>query len=506
MNLGTKERGNKGTMERNSSIRVRFAPSPTGDLHIGGVRTALFNWLFARKTGGVFILRIEDTDEARSTDESVGVILDAMKWLGLDWDEGPGKENAKYTPYYQMQRKEKGLYQKYVDELIQKGLAYPCYCTPEEVEKMRQIAIAHKRPPKYDGTCCNLSLEQRKQKEAEGRKAVIRFKMPKEGKVEFDDIVRGHVEFENVLLDDFVLRKANGVPTYNFACVIDDHLMDISHVIRGDDHLSNTPRQIHIYKALGWEYPQFAHLAMILGSDGARLSKRHGHTSVLEYRTDGYLSEALLNYLALLGWSTEDSQQLFESKEELIQKFSLERCNTSPSTFDPQKLLWMNGEYIRKKTAPGLIEAFMKWLSETKQEEIIKGWDKKLIEKTITLEHEKIKLFKDIPNLIDFFFLDTVKYNEEAVNKVFKADTAKMVLSEGGLKLKSQSDWSPEALEKFARDLAQEKGIKPGQVFHPIRVAISGRTQGPSLFHMMEVMGKDTVLKRINIALEKYFK
>jgi len=329
--------------------------------------------------------------------------------------------------------------------------------------------------------------------------------MPKEGKVEIDDIVRGHVEFENALLDDFVLMKTSGVPTYNFACVIDDHLMDISHVIRGDDHLSNTPRQIHLYKALGWGYPKFAHLAMILGPDGARLSKRHGHTSVLDYRADGYLPEALLNYLALLGWSTEDSQQLFEPKE-LIQKFSLERCTTSPSTFDPTKLLWMNGEYIRKKSAKDLIETFSGWLKATNQEDLIKGWDKALIEKTITLEHEKIKLLKDIPGLIDFFFTDTVKYNEEAVAKVFRTDIAKMVLSEGIKKLQNQSDFSPEALEKLARDLAQEKGIKPGQVFHPIRVAISGRTQGPSLFHMMEVMGKDTVLKRINTALEKYFK
>ncbi|MCX5782734.1 MAG: glutamate--tRNA ligase [Elusimicrobia bacterium] len=493
------------SINKQNKIRVRFAPSPTGDLHIGGVRTALFNWLFARKVGGTFILRIEDTDEARSTEESVGVIIEAMKWLGLDWDEGPGKENSKYAPYSQMQRKEQGLYKKYIDELIGKGLAYPCYCAAEEVEKMRQTALLHKRPPKYDGTCSRLSAEQRKQKEADGKKAVIRFKMPVEGKVEVDDIVRGHVEFENALLDDFVLMKANGVPTYNFACVIDDHLMDISHVIRGDDHLSNTPRQIHIYKALGWDYPEFAHLAMILGSDGARLSKRHGHTSVLEYRIDGYLPEALLNYLSLLGWSTEDSQQLFEPQE-LIQKFSLERCGTSPSTFDSQKLLWMNGEYIRKKSPKQLTEIFFQWLKVTNLEEKIKGLDRTLIEKTITLEQEKTKLLSNIPELIDFFFKDAVEYKEEAVSKVFKTETAKTVLEGSIAKLQNITDFKADILEKLARDLAQEKGIKAGQVFHPIRVAISGRTQGPSLFHMMEVMGKETVLKRINFALEKFFK
>ena len=487
------------------SVRVRFAPSPTGDLHIGGVRTALFNWLYAKNVKGAFILRIEDTDEARSTDESVGVIITAMKWLGLDWDEGPGKENARYAPYHQMQRKENGIYKKYIDELIAKDLAYPCYCTPEEVEKMRQLAQAHKRPPKYDGTCCKLTVDERKRKEAEGRTSVIRFKMPKEGKVAIDDIVRGHVEFENALLDDFVLMKANGVPTYNFACVIDDHLMEISHVIRGDDHLSNTPRQVHAYKALGWDYPKFAHLSMILGSDGARLSKRHGHTSVLEYRDEGYLPEALLNYLALLGWSTEDSQQLFE-KQELIGKFSLERCTNSPSTFDPAKLLWMNGEYIRKKPPAELISLFFEWLKVTKQEEKIKGWDRPLIEKTITLEQEKIKLLKEIPGLIDFFFTDAVEYKEEAVGKVFKQESAKMVLEESAKRLTARDDFSADGLEKYARDLAQEKAIKAGQVFHPIRVAISGRTQGPSLFHMMEVMGKDTVLKRINAALDKFFK
>ncbi len=491
------------------NIRVRFAPSPTGDLHIGGVRTALFNWLYAKKTGGTFVLRIEDTDEARSTEESTGIIINAMKWLKLDWAEGPGNEPEKYAPYYQMKRKELGIYQKYIDILIEKGFAYKCYCTPEEVEQMRQRATLAKLPPKYDGTCSNLTKEQQIAKEQEGRTAVIRFKMPKEGKIEFNDIVRGHVTFENALLDDFVLMKANGVPTYNFACVVDDYLMDITHVVRGDDHISNTPRQLHIFKALGWKEPVFAHLSMILGSDGARLSKRHGHTSVLEYRRDGYLHDALINYLSLLGWSTADSQQLFEHNE-LIEKFSLERCTSSPATFDSTKLLWMNGEYIRKKSIEEIYDLFTDWIKFTNNEDLIKNWDKEVLKKAIALEHEKIKLLKDIPSLVEFFFKEHVEFDQEAVNKVFLSeknkDSAKLVLTESIDRLAKEPSFAADALEQYARNFAAEKAIKTGQVFHPIRVAISGRTQGPSLFHMMEVFGRDEVIKRIKECVDKYFK
>ena len=489
-----------------NEIRVRFAPSPTGDLHIGGVRTALFNWLFAANKKGKFILRIEDTDEARSTDESVKVILDAMKWLGLNWDEGPGNELLKYAPYCQMKRKELGIYQKYADELVEKGLAYPCYCTAEEVDEMRKIAQANKLPPKYDGRCACLTKEQRKEKEAQARTAVIRFKMPKDGLTVLNDLIRGRVEFDNSLLDDFVLLKASGVPTYNFACVIDDCLMEITHILRGDDHISNTPRQMNIYNALGWKMPEFAHMAMILGPDGARLSKRHGHTSVLEYRREGYLPEAVINYLALLGWSTEDSQQIFTIAE-LKEKFSVERCGTSPSTFDPVKLLWLNGEKIRSRSMDEIYDLFMDWLKYTNNESLIEGWDKDLLKKAMTLEHDKIKLLKDIPSLVDFFFVKEVVYNEEAVKKVFEKskDTAGLVLKESAQRLSSQTDFSADALEKYARDLAEEKGIGTGKVFHPIRVAISGRTQGPSLFHMMEVMGKDEVVRRIKIAIERFF-
>ncbi|MDR0822621.1 MAG: glutamate--tRNA ligase [Endomicrobium sp.] len=491
-----------------NNVRVRFAPSPTGDLHIGGVRTALFNYLFAKHLGGTFVLRIEDTDELRSTDASTQVIIDALKWLKLDWGEGPGNEPEKYAPYYQMKRKNLGIYQKYIDELLKKDLAYPCYCTPEEVEQMRKLAQLHKKPPKYDGHCSHLSLEQRQEWEKQGRKPVIRFRMPKDGKMILEDIIRGKVEFDNALLDDFVIAKANGVPTYNFACVIDDHLMDMTHIIRGDDHVSNTPRQLHLFKAFGWDFPKFAHTAMIMGSDGARLSKRHGHTSVLDYQKEGYLPEALLNYLALLGWSTTDSQQIFTMKE-LEEKFSLEGCGSSSSTFDPAKLIWLNGEKIRSKSIDEIYALFMDWLKYTNNEKIIDGWDKEILKKAMELEHDKIKLLSEIPNLVDFFFVKEVDYKEEAVQKVFLSDkskdSAKIIINECDEKLENQ-DFSAAALEQFARNLAEQKGLKTGQVFHPIRVALSGRTQGPSLFHLMELLGKTETVRRIKTAKERFFK
>jgi len=473
----------------NPSIRVRFAPSPTGFLHIGGARTALFNWLFARHHKGTFILRIEDTDEVRSTDESVNGILESMKWLGLDWDEGPTPDGkgiiGNYGPYFQMQRLDK--YQAACDELIKKGLAYPCYCTPEEVENMLA-----KRPPKYEGRCRNLTSEDRKTKEAEGRKKSVRFKTPQTGHTRFVDIIRGAMDFENALLEDFVILKTSGVPTYNFACVVDDHLMDISHVIRGDDHLSNTPRQTLVYEALGWRPPQFAHLAMILGSDGSRLSKRHGATSVTEYRDGGYLPEVLLNYLALLGWGTEDSQQLF-TQADMIEKFLLERCSKSPATFDPVKLVWMNGEYIRK-TPPEKLAAMAKPFYAGKPIDQIPT---KTFEQAVTLELEKIKLLTDVPKLTDFLLWDDYEYRDEAFAKVLKTDGAASILDELAKRLAILEPFDLAGIEALCKTLAKDKGVKNGAIFHPLRVAVSGRTEGPSLWHMVEFLGKKRTLERI---------
>ena len=480
--------------------RVRFAPSPTGYLHIGGLRTALFNYLFAKKTGGTFILRIEDTDEERSTQESVKAIFEGLSWAGLKWDEGPfqdGTFKGDHPPYFQAQRADNGLYKKYIDYLLEKGMAYKCYCTPEELEEMRQQAAKEHRPPRYPGKCRNLTKEQQAELEAQGKKYVIRFKMPTEGETVFNDLIRGEVRFANKDLYDLVIQKTSGYPTYNFACVIDDHLMGMTHVIRGDDHISNTPAQIQIYKALGWEAPIMAHLSMIHGPDGTKLSKRHGDTSVLEYKKQGFLPQALINYLALLGWSTSDSQQIF-AKGELEQKFDISGCQKSPAVFDTVKLTWMNGDYIRQLSPKELYDAAKPFIDEAG---IAKGVDEETLTKVILLEQEKYKTLKEIPGLIEFFF-NPVKYDEEAINKVFKTPTAKQAIE---LMIKcygAAPDFKAETLETIARAKAKESGLKTGQVFHPLRVAVSGRTNGPTLFKMLEYLGKDLVLQRLQDVLK----
>ncbi|UPT74324.1 MAG: glutamate--tRNA ligase [Elusimicrobiota bacterium] len=479
-------------------IRTRFAPSPTGFLHIGGARTTLYNWLYARRHKGDFILRIEDTDEVRSTDDSVTAILDSVTWLGLNWDEGPkdGKtDTGPYSPYFQMQRVH--IYRKYLDQLVDGGKAYRCYCTKEELDEMRRIAQLEKRPPKYDGRCRNLTPDQRKAQEAAGKKFSIRFKMPTEGATVVDDAIRGQVSFENVLQQDLVIWKTTDGPTYNFCCVIDDHLMEMTHVVRGDEHLSNTPSQIQIYYALGWQPPKFAHLSMILGPDGSKLSKRHGATSVLEYRDQGYLPHTMRNYLALLGWSTTESQQLF-TDEDLISKFDLEGCQKSPATFDTVKLNWMNGEYIRQTPIDELIKLAMPFIEKAGLN-VSSGPD---LKRVIALEHEKFKLLSEIPRLIEFFY-KPVEFDPKAFEKVLKAPGAKDVLLGLAEDLAQAPSWTEKPLEERIRAFVAAKALKNGQVFHPIRVAISGRTEGPTLFLMMEVMGKDMVLSRLKEAAAK---
>lgn len=475
--------------------RVRFAPSPTGHLHIGGARTALFNYLFARKHTGTFILRIEDTDELRSTGESVKSIYESMAWLGLNWDEGAmpdGSEKGSFGPYVQSAREAAGIYKKYALELLEGGYAYQCYCTPEELDEMRKKAQLEKRPLKYDGRCRGLSQARKSELEGQGRKPVIRFRMPDDGTTRWDDLIHKEVKFDNKLLYDFVMLKASGYPTYNFACVVDDHLMDISHVIRGDDHISNTPLQIHLYRALGWNIPELAHLSMILGPDGTRLSKRHGATSVGEYRARGYLPQTMRNYLALLGWSTPDSRQLF-GEGELEGAFDLKGCQKSPAIFDPVKLDWMNGEYIRKLTRERLLEAVLPFLKEA-------GLP---LEKApapladiVWLAQEKCKLLSEIPALIEFFFKDA-EYDPKAVEKTLTAPEAKRILEGIRGVYASMERFKETEIEASTRDFAKANAFKAGQVFHPVRVAVSGRTDGPTLFRMIEYLGRDEVLKRL---------
>ena len=461
-----------------TNVRTRFAPSPTGFLHIGGARTTLYSWLFARRHGGKFVLRIEDTDEVRSTDESVTAILDSISWLGLDWDEGPVNghdDKGPFAPYFQMKRVE--TYRKHLQQLMAAGRAYKCYCTKEELDEMRRIAQLEKRPPRYEGRCRALTDSQRAQLEAEGKKFAIRFRMPVEGATIVDDQIRGKVSFENKLLQDLVIWKTTDGPTYNFCCVIDDHLMEISHVIRGDEHLSNTPSQVQMYEALGWKPPVFAHLSMIMGPDGSKLSKRHGATSVLEYRDLGYLPHTMRNYLALLGWSTTDSQQLF-TDEDLIAKYDLAGCQKSPATFDNVKLQWMNGEYIRQTPVGELVKLAMPFL-------------------------EKAGLVglpgPDFATLIEFFYKPVV-FAPKAMDKVLKAPGVKAVLLDLAEALEDFAPFEEKALEARIRKFCEEKALKVGQVFHPLRAAVTGRTEGPTLFLMLEIMGKDQVLARLRDA------
>ncbi len=479
-------------------IRTRFAPSPTGFLHIGGARTTLYNWLFARRHKGDFILRIEDTDEVRSTDESVTAILDSVKWLGLDWDEGPldGKtDKGPHSPYFQMRRV--SIYRKYLDQLVAESKAYRCYCTKEELDEYRRLAQLEKRPPRYPGVCRTLSDGQRKEREDAGKKFSIRFKMPADGATIVDDQIRGKVSFENNLQQDLVIWKTTDGPTYNFCCVIDDHLMGMTHVIRGDEHLSNTPSQIQIYYALGWQPPLFAHLSMILGPDGSKLSKRHGATSVLEYRDQGYLPRTMRNYLALLGWSTTESQQLF-TDEDLISKFDLAGCQKSPATFDTVKLNWMNGEYIRQTSVEDLLSLAKPFLEKAG----LAGLPGPKLERVVALEHEKFKLLSDIPTLIEFFYKPVV-FDPKAFDKVLRAPGAKEVLLGLAETLQGFSPFEDKALEARIRQFVADKGLKNGQVFHPIRVAVSGRTEGPTLFLMLEIMGRDMVVSRLQDAAGK---
>lgn len=494
------------------TIRVRFAPSPTGFLHVGGARTALYNWLFARHNQGTFLLRIEDTDEARSTDESMTAILSGLRWLGLNWDEGPGHSGEQgsegaYKPYFQMMRTD--LYREHLNILLEKKRAYACFCSKEQLDDMRNKALVMKRPPKYDGRCRALSPTESQARVNAGEPHVIRFARPHEGHVEFLDVVKGVVRFESELLDDFVILKSSGIPTFMFAGAVDDHLMKITHVIRGDDHLSNTPRQIQLYNAFGWtDLPQYAHISMIMGPDGQRLSKRHGATSIEEFRKAGFLPEVMLNYLALLGWSTSDSQQLFNPAnnfQELVDKFELERCQKSPAVFDMEKLKWMNGVYIRQLTADQLLERCWPFLVEAGLVAISTDeHQKNYLKSALLLEQEKLVHLADAPGLIDFFLTENFRYDPESVQKVLLKPEVRSVLegiSQGIMALPSLTAANAETL---CRDYAARNSLKNGQVFHPVRVAVSGRTKGPSLFHMLEVMGKERVLSRISITLQNH--
>jgi len=485
----------------NNKIRLRFAPSPTGMLHIGGARTALFNWLFARHHKGTFILRIEDTDQVRSTEEAVNIILEGMKWLGLDWDEGPGK-GGQYGPYYQMQRL--SLYKKYAKQLLKKNKAYYCYCTKEELtaSKKQQEKMGN-QVPKYDRHCLNLSEEEKRKYEKEGRKPVIRLKIPRK-KIVFNDLLRGEVSFEGELLSDFVIIKSDDIPTYNYAVVIDDVLMNITHVMRGDDHISNTPKQILIYEALGFDIPKFAHIPMIMGEDHTKLSKRHGAASVMEYQKMGYMPEALVNYIAHLGWSPGGEREIF-SIEEIIREFTLDKISKHASVFSMDKLNWFNNEYMKKMPVDTLTEKLLPYLvganymkgDELSPEKI--EWLKEIVK----LMQGRFRNFTQFIDFADYFFVDKIDIELKAFQSVLNKEGVKEILTTLKAKLSNIKSWNANNIEEVVRNVASTLQIKGGKIIHPTRVSLTGKKIGPGLFELMVVLGKEKNIKRLEEAIEK---
>ena len=466
-----------------TQVRVRFAPSPTGFLHIGGVRTALFNWLYARQQQGVFVLRIEDTDQDRSTDESIQAIIEGMKWVGLDWDEGP---------FRQTERME--LYRSHAMQLLEQGKAYWCVCKAEELEARRKEAEAKGLSPRYDGRCRTLGITN------PPGDAALRFKAPQEGQIVVDDLIKGKITFDNSAADDLIILRSNGYPTYNFSVVVDDALMHITHVIRGDDHLTNTPRQIPIFQALGFPVPQFGHLPMILGSDKSRLSKRHGATSIMAYKDMGYLSEAMVNYLVRLGWSHGD-QELF-TRQELIEKFSWKNVQSSPAVFNPEKLLWINAEYIKTTPPDRVAQALIPLLVQAGLKDQVNTVSPEWLAQLVVLVKERAKTLVEMVDWVRPYFGDSVLLEEEAAKK-FLTPAVAPVLGKLLARFEALPSFSKQVWEESFKKFVEEEGIKMGQIAQPVRVALTGRTASPGLFEVMEVLGRDRTLFRLRRGLER---
>ncbi|WP_144395218.1 glutamate--tRNA ligase [Pleionea sediminis] len=462
------------------SVVTRFAPSPTGYLHIGGARTALYCWLHAKKHQGEFVLRIEDTDRERSTDEAVQAILDGMSWLGLDHTQGP---------YYQTKRFDR--YKEVAEQLLEQGDAYPCFCSKERLDELRETQMANKEKPRYDGKCRNLTPEERDLSQPH----VIRFKNPTEGSVKWADAVKGNIEFSNGELDDLIIARTDGTPTYNFTVVVDDWDMKITQVVRGDDHVNNTPRQINIFKALNAKPPEYAHVPMILGDDGKKLSKRHGAVGVMQYRDDGYLREAVLNYLVRLGWSHGD-QEIF-SIEEMIELFDIHDINKAASAFNTEKLNWLNQHYMKTMPVEKVKEALM-WHLENHQIDLTNG---PAIESLIPVFADRVQTLKEFANSIGYFYADFDSYDEKAAKKHLRP-VAKEPLSEVQNRLNGLTEWQPEAIQSAIDSTAEALGVGMGKIGMPLRVAVTGGGQSPNLDVTLQLIGKERVSQRIDAALE----
>lgn len=482
-------------------VRVRYAPSPTGNPHIGNIRTAMFNWLFARRNGGQFVVRVEDTDQGRITEGAVDHILDGLEWLGIDWDEGP-RVGGPYGPYFQSERLER--YHEAAERLIASGNAYRCYCPPERVAELRKEQARNKQRQGYDSHCRYLSDGERQTKEAEGLPSVLRFAMPQTGVTSVEDSIRGHVEWQNDLTDDFVLVKSDGFPTYHMAVVVDDHAMEISHVLRAEEWLPSTPRHVQLYRALDLDMPTFGHLPMILGSDRAKLSKRHGATSLMEYRDDGFLPEALINFMALLGWSLDGETEVMTT-DTIRDNFTLERVGKPAAIFDLDKLQWMNGVYIRQTDDADLADRILPFL-EREYPATLLPIDRDYLLRIVPLVQERLKTLADAPDMLSYFFEETLDYDPATVvQRGMNPQGAHVAVLRAHSDLASvpATEYDHENLENILRAAGKDLELSGRQFFGALRTAITGRTATPPLFEMMEVMGRERVLQRLETSAEK---
>ncbi len=479
----------------NQLEKVRFAPSPTGHLHIGGARTALFNYLEAKNKGGTFLLRIEDTDADRSTKESEDVIIEDLRWLGINWNEGI-EAGGDHGPYRCTERPE--IYKEYLDALLEQGKAYKCYCSAEETEAERETQRANGEMPRYVGKCRDLSKEQIEAYEAEGRVPTVRFRVPENTDIVIHDKVRGEVVFDSNGVGDYIIAKASGTPVYNFAVSIDDHLMEITTVIRGEEHLSNTPRQVLIYEAFGWEPPTFAHVSLILGEDRSKMSKRHGSTHVDQYRNKGYLPEAIINFLALLGWSPEGEDEIFTLKE-LEDMFTLDRVSKNPAVFDVKKLNWINGQYIRasdldyitKLCVPYLLEA---GLITDKDVEERYDWITMLVSAT----RGNLEYLAQITDHVGIFFSDTVELEDDLAKEVMEPEHVKVVLESFKEKVIAAEVIDLTFAKSVFKEVQKDTGIKGKNLFMTVRVALTGQCHGPEMPDIIQILGKDGMVKRMD--------
>ncbi|MFS0656626.1 glutamate--tRNA ligase [Bacillus sp. 179-C3.3 HS] len=478
-----------------NEVRVRYAPSPTGHLHIGNARTALFNYLFARSQGGKFIIRIEDTDQKRNVEGGEESQLRHLKWLGIEWDESVDKDGG-YGPYRQSERND--IYKKYYDELLEKDLAYKCYCTSEELEEEREAQIARSEMPRYSGKCSHLSKEEEDKLIAEGREPSIRFRVPKGELIKFDDMVKGEISFETDGIGDFVIVKKDGTPTYNFAVAIDDYLMKMTHILRGEDHISNTPKQIMVFNAFGWEVPLFGHMTLIVNENRKKLSKRDESIIqfIEQYKNLGYLPEALFNFIALLGWSPVGEEELF-TKEQFIDIFDVNRLSKSPALFDMHKLKWVNNQYVKGLDLDQVVALTLPHLQKAgKVSEQLTAEESEWVRKLISLYHEQLSYGAEIVELTELFFQEQIEYNQEA-RDVLAEEQVPEVMASFAAQLEQLESFTPDEIKAAIKAVQKETGHKGKKLFMPIRVAVTGQTHGPELPQSIELLGKETVLNRI---------